>query len=341
VRRSVREILLRTLLVLAATAVGLLLAEVALRAAGFSFHLYPERFEFGMRSEVLEEAGFVEDPDLLWAPKNYRERLTRLEQIRPALVFLGDSCTQYGVYDKKLVERIEAEHPGFRVGHANLGAAGWSTYQGLEQMKRDIPRIRPRVAVIYFGWNDHWMGLGAEDGDIRRVERSLLYRFRDLRVAQLASKVLVASRLGKRTASPRRVPPDRFRSNLTGMVRLAREHGIEPVLVTAPCAHERGSEPAYLAQRCLQNLDELVPLHQEYVGIVREVGAAESAAVCDLSATLSRLPASDLREKYFKADGVHMTPLGDERAAECLYETLRDNGLLPKICALETPRSRL
>ena len=66
------------------------------------------------------------------------------------------------------------------------------------------------------------------------------------------------------------------------MVRLARDRGAVPVLVTAPSSHRPGNEPSFLRdENYLKELDDLIPLHQEYVAIVRELAEEEGVILCD------------------------------------------------------------
>jgi hypothetical protein len=45
---------------------------------------------------------------------------------------------------------------------------GYTTYQGLRQLERDVATLHPVIATFYYGWNDHWIGFGIEDRDVAR-----------------------------------------------------------------------------------------------------------------------------------------------------------------------------
>ena len=62
-----------------------------------------------------------------------------------------------------------------------------------------------------------------------------------------------------------------------------------------------------------------MPLHQQYVGIAREVAAREGALLCDLAQRFDSLPPAQ-RHASFAADGIHLTLAGDRRAAAWLRE---------------------
>ena len=92
-------------------------------------------------------------------------------------------------------------------------------------------------------------------------------------------------------------------------------------------AHVRGGEPKYLQERHLSDLDQLVPLHQEYVAIVRAVAAEKGVALCDLARQFEALPRADLVDSFW-SDGIHFSDDGSERAGRLLFDCLEQNGLL-------------
>ena len=147
-------------------AAALLLAEALLRAVGFSFGIAPERVEFGWPDPVTIESLYLSDPDLFWVSKTYYGDLQRLGAERPRILFLGDSCTEFGRYPRLFLERMRAADPHAEIRGDKLGVGGWSSYQGLQQLKRDVLPLRPRIVTFYFGWNDHWIGFGVEDVDV-------------------------------------------------------------------------------------------------------------------------------------------------------------------------------
>ena len=257
---------------------------------------------------------------------DYERALERARGEPPVFAFLGDSCTEYGRYPEYLLRLLAERKREARWSGVNLGTAGWSSLQGLGQVRRDVPALRPRVITVFYGWNDHWIGFGVEDETVARLRRLFGSRSEKLRLVQLAEKTWVAARSGP-AGETRRVPLPRFRRNLTEIVRLARSRGIEPVLLTAPSGHVRGQEPEYLRGRWLKDLKELVPLHQAYADVVRGVAREQEAVLCDLARDFERLPTAR-RKASFLADGIHFNARGSRRAAEFLYACLEGSGVL-------------
>ena len=312
-------VLKRALLAGASLAAALALSEIALRVAGFSYHLRPEQVQFGW-PKTLAALGdeYRADPDLLWVHADYGQRLARARAERPVFAFLGDSCTDYSQYPALLLAQLGERHPGRPWTGVNLGTAGWTTFQGLRQLRRDVLGIHPRIATIYYGWNDHWIGFGLPDRDVEHLLQRTGSRWQDLRLVELGQKAWVASH---RSDDNRRVPLPEFRRNLHAMTALARSHGIEPVLITAPTAHEQGHEPEYLKGVWIHRLEDVVPLHQEYVEAVRAVSRDDRAALCDLAAGFAAIE-PQRRTGLFLKDGIHLNHRGAQRAATMLAECL-------------------
>jgi lysophospholipase L1-like esterase len=286
-----------------------LLVEAALRVAGFEYHLMPA-VQFGWPDPQTIQTAYADDPDLFWVTRDYREKLRAARRTHPAIIFMGDSCTEFGTYPARTLALLAAGQAPAATG-LHLAVGGWSSEQGLAQLERDVIPLHPKVVVIYYGWNDHWMALGPTDTDLRAAQREL-WLSGHLRIAQLALKARVG--LATRNAErPNRVPADRYRHNLEQMATLSRKAGIIPVFVTAPSNHVAGHEPEYLLRRHVRELAAVIPLHQQYVQLTREAARDHGGVLCDAAATFAALPGS--HDRYFKADAIHFTPDGDQELA--------------------------
>ena len=311
-------------------AVALLIPiEIGLRLFGSEFVLTPPRIEYGAPNPIQVEQDYVVDHDLLWVRRQYAHTVAAAADWHPSIVFIGDSCTE-GLfadvpYSDELRSLVAAGDPSAPLSFVNLGVNGWSSWSGLQQLQRDVLPMRPKAVTIYFGWNDHWEHFGLEDKDAARF----LKEPHRLRTVQLAERAVVAL---KQTFgySRYRVPLADFRANLRRMVRIAQDDDIIPILLTAPTSHQRGHEPGYLSERWLTNLDDLVPLHRQYVQAVRDVAAEEDAPLIDLYEELNQLPQEEL-EQLFRRDGIHSTREGYRRIAELIYDHLLRTGLYQQI----------
>ncbi|MCX7044070.1 MAG: hypothetical protein NTX50_01100, partial [Candidatus Sumerlaeota bacterium] len=205
-KRLARRILFPIIAVSGALALCLIALEIALRVVGFSFHLYPDILVAKHPVYTHTDKFVLPDSRYIWVRQGYDSILDDALKNKPAVVFMGDSCTQAGHYDRFLVERVKQESGGKPMTYANLAAVGWTSFQGLLQFQRDVVRIKLAVATMYFGWNDHWVGLGIEDKRIARLRSPLMLNLRRLRVTQLATKFYAA--LAKESAHEKGKEPE-------------------------------------------------------------------------------------------------------------------------------------
>lgn len=89
-------------------------------------------------------------------------------------------------------------------------------------------------------------------------------------------------------------------------------------------------EPGHLEPRWLIDATELVPLHEEYAQVVRDVAAEENALIVDLHAEFKQASTEEL-VKLFKTDGIHLMPAGDRKIAELIYNYLEKQGLVNQL----------
>jgi lysophospholipase L1-like esterase len=297
-------------LALAGTVAALLVAEAGLRLARFEYHLAP-MVQVGWPDPQTIESRYADDPDVFWVTRDYQDKLRIARRTHPAIIFMGDSCTEFGTYPAETIEQLAHAH-GIAVAGIHVAAGGWTSEQGVVQFRRDILALRPHVVVVYYGWNDHWMALGPTDPDLHDARR-LLWLSGHVRLVQLVlkAKMMLAA---KHAEHQNRVPPERYRQNLLEIAEMAKRAGIVPVFVTAPSNHVPGHEPAYLLRRHVRSLADVVPLHQQYMQLTRDAAAAGGAVLCDAAAEFERL--APPRDRYFQADGIHFTPLGDRQLAQ-------------------------
>lgn len=287
------------LVALLAAVLALACSEAGLRAAGFSFATFPA-VQFGYPDPVTLRNLFVVDRDLFWVTREYAETLAEARRTHPAIIFMGDSCTQFGSYPARVLDRVAASDPSLATG-MKVAVVGWSSEQGRAQFERDILPLHPRVITVYFGWNDHWVALGPPDSASRPSDL-VWWLSQHVRLWQLGMKAR-RSAPGGLERRPLRVDIDRYVANLEAIVNLAASSGIKTVLITAPSGHQVGHEPEYLALRHLRRLSELVPLHQQYVAATRAVAHRTGATLCDAAAIFDADPA---HASYFERDGIHL-----------------------------------
>ncbi len=174
--------------------------------------------------------------------------ITTADDLRIAC--FGNSCTfgwrlnENETYPEQLERKLD-QSEDLRGSYVfNCGIPGYSSFQGWGFMQEYLPILKPHYVTICYGWNDHWAaGFDLEDKnqqsppqwvlDIQNVaSESYLYR---------ATKYLLLSRSEKsreytynRQSPTYRVSLDDYRDNLRQMINYCLNHGIKPIILTAP-----------------------------------------------------------------------------------------------------------
>lgn len=322
----------------------LILGEIALHWLGIEFTIIQTKIQFGAPDPVVLHSQHSVDRHLLWVPNGYSAKVAAWKGRQPTIVFLGDSCTEWGKYPEFLASIMRGRSTKRDFTYVKVGGIGWSSYQGLRQLERDVVPMRPRAVTIYYGWNDHWTNFGLEDkliGEIYRKHPPLLLELSSrLRMASLVNHAIFAFRYPiskQHSKGSVRVSLSDFSANLRRMISIARDNDILPILLTAPSSHRKGKEPRYLTERRLNDLSDLIPLHQQYVQAVRDIAAQHQAPLIDLYAAFNRLPQEEL-DGSFQQDGIHLTRKGDEKIAGIIQAYFVDTGLYGRLMELQPER---
>lgn len=302
---------------LATVTLLIIVPELSLRLAGFR---YGSRMQFGY-PDPEQFMEFEPDADLFWKLPASRADVNALGFIGPEVempvpkgvrraLFLGDSCTQQGHPDRvaQLLRTVSRDS----IECINLSMAGYSSYQGRVLTSTTACHLGAEVAVVCFGWNDHWLAVGQIDAE-KHIPVGLEKAYRASRLLQLVRRVLVriaGSRMPP-SASPR-VPMDQYAANLRAIIATFRQAGTQVVLTTAPTAMYFRGVPTYLLDKYFAvDAASVTRLHAAYNDTVRAVARSEGVACVDLEAALNT-PAAD---RCFHPDGIHITPRGREAVA--------------------------
>ena len=173
------------------------------------------------------------------------------------IVALGDSRTMAeGVkYEEAYPRRLEALLRAGRGPHSevvNAGIAGYSSFQGLRLLEREILGCRPDVVTVLFGINDQHSFQGVRDVEKARIfdsplvsarqalNQSMLWYFTQRQALRARAALFGGTPIGPvrlRDGTPQEVPRvslEEYEQNLDRFVDLSEEHGFAIVLVIVP-----------------------------------------------------------------------------------------------------------
>ena len=325
--------------------VGLLVSVAVLNlllvVPELTLRLYEYRYEAGIqfghpRPQYFEH--LEPDEELFWKLPVANPRANSLgfpgDEVRVPkpqdtfrVVFLGDSCTAQGFPD--LVERfLNRERASDEKAYESvtLALSGYSSHQGRVLAERYGASLEPDAAVVYYGWNDHWLAYGTIDEEKRvdpaALERGSLERGLDrLRLVHAVREVVDAWRGANEPLDQVRVPIDGYERNLRAIAAVFAERNVPRVFVTAPTSHYALGVPRYLMDLSYaRDADTILSLHRGYNEIARKVARETGSLLLDLEAEHAERP--DLRRIYLP-DGIHFTDPGLEDVARRIARYLR------------------
>ena len=245
----------------------LFIAEVLFRLIDFQ-KVYPER-AFLLNPELNYPRYYKKDAELFWRirpnqtikgkffvdgvyeinSKGYREREFSAEKNPDVtrIICVGNSCT-FGwkvnldqTYPKILEKLLNQNliQPKFEV--INAGMTGYSTFQGVRFLKREILDFHPDIIIFSYGWNDMWPA-EREDKDQKFppqwilnlddfLSRSRFYSFLKFEIMSLL-KSKKQSQDEKKIVY--RVPIEDYQENVKELARIAQGAGIKVFFLSIP-----------------------------------------------------------------------------------------------------------
>ena len=207
-----------------------------------------------------------------------------------------------------------------RVWVNNAGLDGATTYRHLILMEDYVAQLRPKVVLFLIGIND--VGAGNLEAaarrpghDLRRRWQGLLNRSEVYALGQNLYRYSVAQGRGLhhteidlRTAGTLNLPPGKaskmlrdyeadslpfFAARLEKLVKVCRDHGIEPVLITQPTLYGPGVDPVTgvdleavkVGDKNGRFMFQVIDL---YNGVTRQVAQTNGVLLIDLARELPR-----------------------------------------------------
>ncbi len=234
------------------------------------------------------------------------------------IVFLGDSCMEQG-YPNMVGEFLNQKYgsPERRFECVTLAVAGYSSYQGKVMAKLYGSKLQPDLAVICFGWNDHWLAWGSVDSKkVVKVPKTFLEKAADVpyhesQLLQFLNWLLIPHPAYAGKLSKVRVPENDYRDNLKKMGEIFSESDCPVIFLTAPTAAYK-SGFGYNYTSFSVNEESVITMHKRYNQIVRETSKKSGALFLDLEADFGSLQNV---QSLFLDDKIHFTNDGIEAMA--------------------------
>ncbi len=328
-----------------------LTAEVIFRVIGFQ-RIFPER-AFILNPELSYPKYYKKDAELFWRirpnqtikgkffvdgvykinSKGYRdyEFSENKAPDKKRIIIMGNSCT-FGwkvdledTYSKRLEKLLNQELPEPKFEVINAGMTGYSTYQGLRLLKREILKLHPDIIIISYGWNDmcasqrldkeqkfppQWL-LDLDDF----LSRSKFYSF-------LKFEIMTWLKSRKKPVDKRelvyRVSIEDYLKNLEQMAKIAENWDIEVIFLSTPVSSARiFLGPGKTSKPHIAN--------KYYNQALRELSERIKVPLIDVA-----LLFEDRGELYDngREEYIHFNAKGHQVIAEAIYEYFQKKGMI-------------
>lgn len=207
--------------------------------------------------DVLEyPGGYIKDRELFWkmdsSCKEYnsfgfrdREFSSQKDKDVFRIICMGDSVT-FGwpsniedTYPKLLEMLLNLRFPKHKFEVFNAGVPGYTSYQGLIWLKKDIINYNVNLLIVYYGINGR---TGSYKSDKKQVLLPVWLvnaanYLRKFQFYQLSSKIILHFKYppGKKyLCSINRVAPEEFRNNLLEINNVVEKKGGRVLFITKP-----------------------------------------------------------------------------------------------------------
>ncbi len=307
----------KLILVLVTVILSLGGVEIILRVVGYGT-ISPE-MNFGANTRMsLDKGTFLSDKDLFWKlPPMALDKSMRVVQpdvpIRSSknqrkVLVLGDSCSRISIKLPPFPSLLEDSLQRQQVEVWNASVPGYTAWQGRAWLNKQLLSLQPDVAIIYYGWNDHWRSTGITDRNYAARQNPS-----SLRLAMLFKKMP--------NPAPLRLSKEDYEAVLSDMIQQLQEAGSQVILVTGPSRFSPGARGHLLKTGYLLPGDNALVLHREYLSVVKKVALSTGADVVDAAAVFDALAGVDILSEspgLIMRDGIHLTDAGHQMLASLL-----------------------
>ena len=236
------------------------------------------------------------------------------------IIILGDSITfglmvsEEKTYYKLLEKMLNEMFPQIKFEVLSAGVPGYTSFQGLHLLKKEILSYSPDMVIVYFGANNEFARSYYTDREyadktrktsLKRWSKTLRTYWLLKLISQKLKKNMAAQEIAvdvKLTQTKVRVPPIDFLDDIIKMKDLTDKSGVDMIFIAPPHSDEKLKEE---------------PIAEEYASIVKFLG--NYIAVADVDSQFKLKGADSL----FTGDSIHPNEKGHEVIAKTILNVAK------------------
>ncbi len=218
-------------------------------------------------------------------------------------------------------KRLQAANSNRQVEVIPLAVPGYTSYQGLNLLRREIDSLKPDVVTVCFGWNDICLRSLPDRQSMpvdwpRVTARTLMCHSQALvHFAKWQRRKQSKTNQPDNAVPTARVSSEDYVANLLAISKLAREHGAQAVVIGQVYRDTRSNPPE-------------AKMVREYRDALREAAAANGVPYLQVDELLeTNYPAND----GLFGEGIHPNAAGHEVMAKVLLKFLADHKMLDSL----------
>lgn len=312
--------------------------ELFLRLVNFNYesgvtygNLIPQFSEF-----------FIPDKELMWKYSNHEPGVNSYGFYGPEVVtpkppklirilFFGDSCAEQnyaGILGQSLNKKTA--NPDIEFECLVFSVAGYSSFQGKKLVEKYTKALEADLALVCYGWNDHWLTFNNKDDEYYAGNKSYIANMitHHSKILQLARKLTAPlfKTDQKKSSDIVRVPLNKYRDNIYDITEELKNCGTKSILLTAPTSYYYSGVPDYIVNSGLAvDKNSAITKHREYNEAVRNIAKNQKTYLLDSEEIICQLKNPD---SLFLEDGIHFSSSGLDYMASLIYSFLIENQLI-------------
>ncbi|MDP3939361.1 MAG: SGNH/GDSL hydrolase family protein [Deltaproteobacteria bacterium] len=219
-----------------------------------------------------------------------------------------------------------------RVEVLNFAMIGYSTFQGIRVLKREVLPIEPDIVVIRFGWNDHMTSSLQRSYAVPRPLwkeklQDLFFKSRFLTLLTYRGLPMDLMRKEQIYYAPGPNPivwvkREDYAYHLSRMIDIAREHGARAILLDArpaPITPEILKDQLFVDATGYETLDQLLAAHASYQEIAARVAREKGVPFVRTDA-----PPDQAARNFSPVDIAHPSAEGHKWIAHRIHDEIAD-----------------